>query len=87
MLRNVLVLARKVHPESVNECLSLLGYCLLRFQKVEEAIEVLLEAEGLFSDSVMFEKMTQVRKMLAVAYDQIDQNKQSGYWLSKIVEI
>lgn len=83
--RQALTMSREHHPESLAEVLAMYGYALIQAKESREAIEVLLEAEELFSQDIWIDKVPQIHKMLAVAYDDIGNNERSLFWLEKLM--
>ncbi|SHF22615.1 Tetratricopeptide repeat-containing protein [Seinonella peptonophila] len=79
-------LCRQVHPHSLAELLSMLGYACIQLNKYEEAISVLEEADQLRLHGVAISKANEVRKMLAVAHYELRHDEQVEYWLDKTMK-
>lgn len=76
-------ISRSIHMDSLAETLSMLGYAYIRTGHPTKAIESLLEAETIRSKNVGIFKTQEVRKMLAVAYNDLGDSKQAKYWIDK----
>lgn len=82
IFKEAVEISRAFHHGSLPEALSKYGYALLRLKKFDKAIEVLLEAERLRANSILVDKLREVRKMLAVAYFEMGDFKKSNYWIN-----